>query len=362
MPPIQETREATSDSTTFPRIPLTAQDSFQDDIVERLAYQRCGDDDNFDSEAAAMMCAESAQESCSRFAAFQEKYLGPVSPERAPATWMLLNAFCLSWSISLGLYLIFIYIKDENEHVTTTEYLVYSLTTTLVWVAEIYLRTAFPPLETIVVVNTPTQSDEEDLPQNSPTVQQQPTPTAQPIARTFTAEESVVTLETIVRRRSNKQFSALLMELLLALFFGIESVMDCWKHWNHRQRNYTMENGDDDLYYMYDDDSEISYSMLQQQSDIWINVLAYTYMTYHTYHEYYKARINHRDIQRSFSSTLLNHQHFQQQSLQQQQEAAATTTTRLAYPQQHFPRTNDTRHTTTLRTTAAPSSVPEVQV
>ena len=148
------------------------------------------------------------------------------------------------------------------------------------------------------------------------------------------------------------------MELLLALFFGIESVMDCWKHWNHRQRNYTMENGDDDLYYMYDDDSEISYSMLQQQSDIWINVLAYTYMTYHTYHEYYKARINHRDIQRSFSSTLLNHQHFQQQSLQQQQQQEAAAA-RPAFPQQHFPRTQDKRHTTTVQTTDAPSPIPE---
>ncbi len=351
MPPIhQTTNAATSDSTTFPSIPLRAQDSFQDDIVERLAYQRCGDGDDFDSEAAAMMCAESAQESCSRFAAFQENYLGPISPERAPATWMVLNAFCLSWSISLGLYLMLLYIEHGNETAgsksTTTLYLVYSVTTTLVWVAEIYLRTVFAPLETIVVVTDPAPSDEEDAPQNNlESKREQPTETPQQIYRTFTAEESVVTLETIVQRRSNKQFSALLMELLLALFFWIQSVIDCWKYWNHRYgNNATDQSADDDGddYYMYDGDNEVSYSILQQQSDIWINVLAYTYMTYHTYHEYYKARTNHRDIQRSFSSTLLNHQHFQQ-SLQQQEQS---TTRRPGYPQQHFPRTHDTRTNT----------------
>ena len=230
MPPIHESN-ASSESATFPTIPLRTQASFEDDIVERLSYQRCDDDSNSDSEtpgllctdamayADAMMYAESAQESCSRFASFQERYLGPISPERAPAIWMVLNSICLSWSLGLGIYLTVLYIDDDNEsRLITTEYLLYSLTTTLVWVAEIYLRTAYPPLETVIVVSNPTMGDggEEGVAQNNVHNERQKEHQTQQISRTFTAEESVLTVETVVQRRNNKQFSALCMELLLA--------------------------------------------------------------------------------------------------------------------------------------------------
>ncbi len=362
MPPIHEAN-ATSESATFPTIPLRTQDSFEDDIVERLSYHRCDDDSNSDTEtpgllctdammyADAVLCAENAQESCSRFASFQERYLGPISPERAPAIWMVLNSLCLSWSLMLGIYLVVLCINEDKETtLITTEYVLYSLITTLVWVTEIYLRTAYPPVKTIVVVSNPTLDDggEKGVAQHNTRDESEAEHPMQEISRTFTAEESVLTVETVVQRRNNKQFSALCMELLLALFFAIESVIDCWKHWNHLRGNnqasqYMGDDGDD--YYTWDDDGE-TYSMLQQQTDVWINFLAYVYMTYHTYHEYYKAAKTRKKIQKSLSSTLLNQYEV---SIQQQGSSPA----RPTYAQ---PQVQDTSNNATA---IARSSIPE---
>ncbi len=315
-----------------------------DAIVEGLSYQRCGDEE-FSTDG--VVCGD-AKASCGRFAAFQEKYLGPLSPERHPAVWMCLNAFCLSWSLSLGVYLTLLYIWYGNEvaasKATTTHYLVYSLLTTLVWVVEISLRAAFPGLDTILVVSTPTQSDDEDEEQQHNSQQQQ-------VYRTFTAEESVVTIETIVQQRSRKHWTVIITELLLAVFFGIETVLDCWNHWHHRHGIEEEIESNDDAYYAYDsDDGTAHYSMLQQESDIWINVLAYAYMTYHTYHEYYKAQTTRMDIHRSLSSTLLSHQQHQQRQHQQQS---------TQYPQQNFPidSVQNVSPNATLRTSFARSAM-----
>lgn len=364
MPPIHEVN-TTSESATFPTIPLRSQESFEDDIVERLSYHRCDDDSNSDSEtpgllctdammyADAVLCAENAQESCSRFVSFQERYLGPISPERAPAIWMVLNGLCLSWSLILGIYLTVLCVdQDKETTLITTEYLLYSLITTLVWVAEIYLRTAYPPVETIVVVSNPTVDDggEKGVLQHGTREESEAECQMQGISRTFTAEESVVTVETVVQRRNNKQFSALCVELLLALFFAIESVIDCWKHWNHLRGNYEASQymGDDgDDYYMFDEDGE-TYSMLQQQTDVWINFLAYAYMTYHTYHEYYKAAKNRTHVQKSLSSTLLD-----QYDINTQQQGSSPARRVYAQPQ--------VQGTSTNATVIVRSSIPQEQ-
>lgn len=320
-----------------------------DEIVDGLSYHRCGDE--YSTEG--VVCGD-ARASCGRFAAFQAKFLGPISPERHPAVWMCLNAFCLSWSLSLGVHLTLLFIWYGNEVVaskaTTTHYLVYSLLTTLVWVVEISLRAAFPGLETVLVVATPTESDEEDEEQQHQQQYQQPQ-----VSRTFTAEESVVTIETIVQRRSKKHWTVIITELLLAVFFGIETVLDCWNHWHHRHGIEEEIESNDDAYYAYDsDDGTAHYSMLQQESDIWINVLAYAYMTYHTYHEYYKARTTRMDIHRSLSSTLLSHQQHQQRQQQHQHQQSPP-----QYPQQHFPidTVQSTSPNATLRTTFTRSAM-----
>jgi len=304
-------------------------DSDDDEILENR-YLRC-DDDNI-SQQDGMVCGE-ARASCGRFAAFQEKYLGPLSPERHPAVWMSINAFCLAWSLSLGVYLTLLYVWYGNEVVaskaTTTEYLLYSLLTTLVWVVEISLKAAFPGLDTVLVVSTPNQSDDEEQVVEAPETQMQ-----HQFLRTFTTEESVVTIETIVQQRSKTTWTVLITELLLAVFFGIETILDCWNHWNYHKAEQASETTNDDTYFAYEEELE-HYGMLQQESDIWINVLAYAYMTYHTYHEYYKHRSTRLEIRRSLSTTILNHPQLQHQH--QQQSLQSLQSLQSHYPQQHFP-------------------------
>merc|ERR1711935_802941 len=99
-------------------------------------------------------------------------------------------------------------------------YLVWSLLTTLVWVVEISLRAAFPGLDTVLVVaapaSTPTGSDEEEQVPGVAHNKNTTTTTMNnnnsknnplQLRRTFTAEDSVVTLETIVQKRSKKHLT-----------------------------------------------------------------------------------------------------------------------------------------------------------
>ena len=369
--------------------PFQDTDESDDDIVERLAYQRC-DDNDFDSTDEIARCGETTRQSCGRFAAFQEQLLGPISPERAPGVWMVLNVFCLSWSLSLGVYLMLCYVEYGNEvaasKATTTAYLVYSLLTTLVWVVEIALQAAFPGLDTVIVVSAPSSqsqgdgSDNGDVEQEEElngakqrSVEEQPRPQdfrdeeedqelqLQQLSQTFTAEESAVALGTIVQSRSKQRWTVLIIELLLAVFFGIETVLDCWKHWNYRHGFQEMEisnsssssnNNNDDAYYLFGDDDEDGpgrYSMLQQQSDIWINVLAYAYMTYHTYHEYYRSKTTSMDIRRSVSTTLLSQQAMQEQQQQTNRHVQPPPTMRYHQPRQNpSPSPNATVRTTIL--------------
>jgi len=284
--------------------------------------------------------------SCGRFAAFQERLLGPLSPERAPGAWMILNAFALSWSFSLGAYLILLYDWYGNEkaasQATTTEYLVWSLLTTLVWVFEISLRAAFPPLDTVLVVSS-NKSNNSGVNgifgggtfHSRGKQHQHPNhyPDERAVLRTWTAEESVVTLGTVARERSAKHQTVIATELLLAVFFMVETVLDCWNHWQHRHggsasapqqlEQQQADHADDDYEWRYDDyyavdgeeDPAGDFSMLQQSTDILINVLAYVYMTYETYQAYYRSttakRNLHRTLRRNLSSTLLDRQHLE---------------------------------------------------
>jgi len=231
----------------------------------------------------------------------------------------------------------------------TTDYLVWSLLTTLVWVVEISLRAAFPGLDTVLVVaapaSTPTGSDEEEQVPGVAHNKNTTTTTMNnnnsknnplQLRRTFTAEDSVVTLETIVQKRSKKHLTMITTELLLAVFFGIETTQECWKHWQHRhgggEHAATAEDSNvdsDSEYYEYDNadysEGDSYYSMVEQQLDIWIGVLAYAYMTYETYNHYKRSKKTKLNLQRSLSSKLLHHhqqqlQHQHQEILQRQMQ------------------------------------------
>ena len=299
-----------------PLIEITAPNhdpSNDDGIVdgEGVPYQRYSDDFTLDHGCD---CVD-ARESCGRFAAFQAKYLGPLSPDRAPGSWMIINIFSVMWSLSLGIYSILIYFSEGNEEAavraTSTHYLLYSLSTTLVWVVEVSLRAAFPGLDTVLVVSTPAPSDDDDEEEAAParsvrdiTSGANANANNNGLPLSPVAGSSIVTIEKVVQKRSKKQQAVIATELILALFFTVETTMDCWRHWQARHG----DEADDDEYYN---------SMLQQQSDIWINALAYVYMTYETYHDYYRLESKSKNLQRSISSTLLSQQMLQQSQHQQ---------------------------------------------
>jgi len=338
------------------RIPIRAADDHDNDyyvldennIVDTGAAtdnpgEICSNSSNSSSSNSnsKIICSDAKNRSRLAVAAF---YLGPLSPERAPGYWMVLNAFLLLCSLSLGIYLNLLYFWYGNNETAAslanmTDFLLYSLLTTLVWIVEISLRAAFPGLDTFLVVGSVT-GDPDDVPNSDNTTTNNTNTTNKNnyddddgnhrqfnFRRTYTAEESAVTLETTLQKRSKKYKAAIFIELLLAVYFGIETTLVCWKHWHHRhggqavvdEENYDF--GYDDQYDNdNDNDKSDAYSMLEQQADIWINVLAYAYMTYETYHEYYRYKTTSRDIQRSMSSTLLHHQRHHQQQQQQQQQ------------------------------------------
>lgn len=265
--------------------------------VGTLHYQRYEEQDLDDDEEDGLFYDTScARDSCHRALDFKDRYLAPASPERASGAWMLINAFMLVWSFSLGAYIASLYWwydgKDGSNNPasreSTTDYLVWSLLTTLVWMAEISLRAAFPAVGIVVKIANSNSSSNGDDDVEAQEMDDRTT--------THTVK-SVVTIEEIVHKRSPRHNAVIATELLLAIYFGTETIQNCYHYWEVRHRAYNP----------WDDDAESEFfSMLQQQSDIWISVLAYAYMTYETYLAYYRSISTKRNIQRSLSTTALS--------------------------------------------------------
>jgi hypothetical protein len=263
----------------------------------------------------------------SRFQVLKEKYLAPASPERASGKWMLMNAFCLVWSLSLGVYILLLYIyydefeqqqDDDNDDTddgsgsgstidnpasreSTTDYLLWSLLTCFVWIIEVALRIAFPAVDTVIKVVKSRSNDNLDA------------------AATAAAESirSIITVETIVEHRNKKQITIIILELILAAYFVLQTIQDCYKHWKtHHYPRY--QNDDENVnvsyadYYDYFDTDEdedaragggiVVYTILEQEVDVWVAVFAYAYMTYETYQKYYKIASTEHNIQRSLTN------------------------------------------------------------
>jgi len=293
-----------------------------DGIADGMSYRRYNDSGSSDENDGLGW----DEQACLPIRHKYGRRLGPFSPERAPGIWMLLNALLLSWSFALGMYGLLFFAWYGNDTLAsrenTLDYLLWSLLTTLVWVVEISLRAAFPGVDTVLVVVTPT---DDSATKNTGTIESP-----------ATTEESVVTLERTIQKRSNKHAAVIATELLLALFFVIATAMDCWKFWNHHYggTDTALSNDTDSYdyktYYGYEEatggeSSDDRYSMFEQQLDIWIGVLAYAYMTYTTYHEYKRATITKRDIQRSLSHTMLQYH--------QQRSSRSATTIDIAAPE-----------------------------
>jgi len=239
---------------------------------------------------------------------------------------------------------------------STTDYMLWSLLTTLVWVAEISLRAAFPKIDTVLVVFN---HDEEHLPDDDEAPLQSCSadgtrnedshedgmPGARPLfLHSATAEtRSVVTIERVVQKRSLKQRVVIVTELLLAVFFGIETVGDCWNFWHSRRSSSRIGDTDDYVYreddqyydhdyydYDYDDnDDDEGGKFYQQQADVWVSVLAYAYMTYETYHAYRRSTTTQREIERSLS-TVSQSQQRPSQRQQRGRDATVTAATTVA--------------------------------
>jgi hypothetical protein len=303
-----------SDGTEYHRYDYDEQalNDVNDDI--NINNYSCGsmDTDDIDFSAPVNNCIDISSSSISRFGKFKDKYIAPASPERASGKWMLINAFCLVWSLSLGVYIMLLYLyydefqQEENNddgssiihnpasRESTTDYLVWSLLTSLVWITEVTLRTAFPAVDTIIkVVHKSNNNLEEAI-------------IGQSSAR------SIITVETIVEHRNKKQITIILLELILAGYFGMQTVLDCCKHWKSHHHQYENDDVNYDLYEnyydYYDNDKDaraggiVVYSILEQEVDVWVSVFAYAYMTYETYQGYYKTTSNKYNIQRSLTN------------------------------------------------------------
>ncbi|VEU41110.1 unnamed protein product [Pseudo-nitzschia multistriata] len=331
-------------------------------------------------------------------------FLAPASPERSPGVWMLINAFMLVWSLSLGLYMTLLYwwydkqgkrgagkdagaysgynyvIDDDDDYYnyyqyedssraskeTTTYYLVWSLLTMLVWMAEISLRAAFPAVDTVLVVvgnhnrsggpaatnglsfpapkqteyraMEETRDDSEDRPpregnrghdndndsdtdhdrggrrmavaasggtpgipsdrsSGSSVHQHQHQHPAGNTRVALLPSHSIVTVVDKVQRRSKKRTALIVTELFLAVFFLYRTVENCWNYWG-----WGDEDGDDGRSSGSSSDGGLFFTMLEQQLDVWVGVLAYAYVTYETYHAYHSSTASRRELQRSLST------------------------------------------------------------
>jgi heme/copper-type cytochrome/quinol oxidase subunit 2 len=261
-------------------------------------------------------CNSSSSISISRFKVFKDKYLAPASPERASGKWMLINAFCLVWSLSLGVYIMLLYLyydefeseqDDDGIHnpasrESTTDYLMWSLFTSLVWITEVGLRISFPAVDTIIkVVNTSKSNNNLE---------------AATTTATGESIRSIITVETIVEHRNKKQITIILLELVLAAYFVMQTIQDCYKHRKTHHHRYQNDDENLDLYEnyydYYDNDKDaraggiVVYSILEQEVDVWVSVFAYAYMTYETYQGYYKTTSTKYNIQRSLTNLTNN--------------------------------------------------------
>lgn len=207
--------------------------------------------------------------------------LAHASPEVAPVSWLAVNALCLTCSLVLAVGNLLVNLQpktgqqqqqqavaDEEELFespavqVTIEYLVWSLVTTIVWIVEVALRTSFPP-ETLADLN---DDDEVLIAENDGSGNVESDQVAYRIQpdddnndkNDFVGEDDQ-TEKTLTQQKL--QTRVLFVELILALFFLVESILDCL-HWRAR-----VEKGD----------------FTQQEVDIWINIFAYVYMTYETY-------------------------------------------------------------------------------
>ncbi|KAL3913566.1 MAG: hypothetical protein SGILL_006434, partial [Bacillariaceae sp.] len=129
----------------------------------------------------------------------------------------------------------------ESQAVQVTiEYLVWSLVTTVVWIVEVALRTVF------------TSETLEGLNENDDTYKIQYDDDSD-----INIDVASDDLTEKTMKQQKLQTRVLFVELILALFFLVESIFDCL-HWKAR-----VEKGD----------------FMQQELDIWINIMAYVYMT-----------------------------------------------------------------------------------
>ncbi|KAG7340503.1 hypothetical protein IV203_024046 [Nitzschia inconspicua] len=190
--------------------------------------------------------------------------LAQSSPDVASLSWLVVNITCLAFSLHLAAFDLWSSrIPEEDINVqgdvdddaalnvvsasgrATVEYLVWSLFTTVVWIVEVALRTAFPSAVHINKTDN-FQSDAKtaDLLYDESRTQQH-------------HEQSQPQEANQQRRRT----AILVMELMLAIFFLVESIFDCL-HWKARVK-------EDDV--------------LGEEVSIWINSLGYMYMSYESF-------------------------------------------------------------------------------
>jgi cation transport ATPase len=197
--------------------------------------------------------------------------LARASPEIATDSWLATNALCLVCSLYLALCNLWINHQQkvlwnqQQQHATenktelfesqavqaTVDYLIWSLVTTVFWIVEVALGAAFPSV-----------SEEDFRDDKHRIVDNIPSATLDPSACRIQTDDNKDDEQTEKEIKQQKvQTRVLVAELILALFFLAESIMDCL-HWRARVE-------EDDF--------------VQQEFDIWINIFAYVYMTYETY-------------------------------------------------------------------------------
>jgi hypothetical protein len=240
--------------------------------------------------------------------------LAKSSPDVASVSWLVVNLLCMAWSLHVAVYDIWtssrkedlvdesntansiIGDNDDNNIVpdmiyvsesglATVEYLVWSLVTTIIWIVEVVLRTAFPPEITTIsspengdeILKTPT--DVSNVFENEfriAQVQQHQQSIEKEAKENFNLGcvncESTFQqqrLDPIQQRRRRR--GILVVELLLAIFFFVESAFDCW--------NWKARIAEDDVF--------------GEEVDIWISILGYLYMSYETYKAISRKRKHH---------------------------------------------------------------------
>jgi hypothetical protein len=236
--------------------------------------------------------------------------LAKSSPDVASVSWLIVNLLCMAWSLYVAVNDIWTRIheeepddefysannvtvdgddEDDDDNIVpdltnvspsgraTVEYLVWSMMTTIVWIVEVALRTAFPPPLT---ANPPPQNG-DDIVKNSTDgnklfenkagilaqVEELPQSNERGGKRCFHIPVGSVNcdfsfqqeqLEPFQQRLRQRRF--LVMELLLAIFFFVESAND-YRHWRARV-------AEDDV--------------VGEVVDTWISILGYIYMIYET--------------------------------------------------------------------------------